>query len=397
MKKHLLAISLSLVTVFTCVFLWLTPKLTFDTVTVINESGDASVLDHLTVSGSFVFESNESKGEVYQSGVRFGWLDGKTSFTNVLVGDFLSISNTNARHKIIEDYPIWHRPNLDYTRLLQTVGDQQVWAGIMPLGSNGEFENYLKVVIIDAENKDFETVEYKLQTGPLYHSNIVSFAQLTENELKFLVMDVTDIKGEKLIELQLNLLDLSISEAKVSFHNPEGLTLIDADIENHYVAPKDYLLYLTDDQSESGRYGGGAVKAFVRMDAQTHENQIIPVEDMAVKVDGVNYDVVNVFVHGEEWFMYANSGITDFGVDASSVPVGMIFKYLDGEFESIYQIKSENGNYSLREGLFYFSHTLDKKSTRLIVFNPALEKVVYQADFFLETDKAVEMKPINVY
>ena len=90
MKKHLMAISLSLMTVLTCLVLWLTPKLAFDEVIVMNEMGDASVLDGKTVSGSFFYDDTQQNRS--PASVGFDWIDGESNF----MGDLSQVNLSQA-------------------------------------------------------------------------------------------------------------------------------------------------------------------------------------------------------------------------------------------------------------------------------------------------------------
>lgn len=401
MKKHLMAISLSLMTVFTCLVLWLTPKLAFDEVIVMNEMGDASVLDGKTVSGSFFYDDTQQNRS--PASVGFDWIDGESNFMGDLSQVNLSQAillkgQTNAKQLAIEEFPLYNRPNLDGVRLLQTAGDLQVWVGVQTRHKDREPESHFKLVVIDSVAKTFETLNYELQTQPSNLAEILSFAQPSENELNFLLKDVNDFHGEHIVELHIDLPALSVSEAKVDFSGQSDQYLASPYLEDGLVAPKDYLFYLTDSYSRTASYGDSTalVEGVVLMDAQTHDTQIITQDELKLKIDGITYGFGHMMMHGEDLFMYASSQKGDFGVDMSEAPVAQIFKYVATEFESIRTYDARDFNYSLRHGIYYQSYAINDKVVRLKAFDPSVGEVVYQADFHLQTDQDIRMNPLYV-
>ena len=396
MKKHLMAISLSLMTVFTCLVLWLTPKLAFDEVIVMNETGDASVLDGKTVSGSFFYDDIQQN--MSPASVGFDWFAGESNFMGDLSEVILLKGQNNAKQLAFQEFPLYNRPNLDGVRLLQTAGDLQVWVGVQTQHKDREPESHLKLVVIDSVAKTFETLNFELQTQPSNLAEILSFAQPSENELNFLLKDVNDFHGEHIVELRIALTALSVSEAKVDFSGQSDQYLASPYLEDGLVAPKDYLFYLTDSYSRSASYGDSAslVEGIVLMDAQTHDTQIITQDELELKIDGVTYDFGHMTMYGEDLFMYASSQKGDFGVDMSEAPVAQIFKYVATGFESIRTYDARDFNYSLRHGIYYQSYAIDDKVVRLKAFDPSVGEVVYQADFHLQTDQDIRMNPLYV-
>lgn len=396
MKKHLMAISLSLMTVFTCLVLWLTPKLAFDEVIVMNEMGDASVLDGKTVSGSFFYDDTQQNRS--PASVGFDWIDGESNFMGDLSEVILLKGQNNAKQLAFQEFPLYNRPNLDGVRLLQTVGDLQVWVGVQTQHKDREPESHLKLVVIDSVAKTFETLNYELQTQPSNLPEILSFAQPNENELNFLLKDVNDFHGEHIVELHIVLPALSVSEAKVDFSGQSDQYLASPYLEDGLVAPKDYLFYLTDSYSRTASYGDSTalVEGVVLMDAQTHDTQIITQDELKLKIDGITYGFGHMMMHGEDLFMYASSQKGDFGVDMSEAPVAQIFKYVATGFESIHTYDARDFNYSLRHGTYFQSYAINDKVVRLKAFDPSVGDVVYQADFHLQTEQDVRMNPLYV-
>lgn len=396
MKKHLMAITLSIMTVFTCLVLWLTPMFAFDEVIVINETGDETLLEGKTVSGSFFYTDIQESST--PPNIRFDWFDGDSQFLGEMSQALLLEGRNNAKQRVIQAFPFYNRPNLEGLRLIQTAGDLQVWVGVETEDRNDEADSRFKLVVIDMPAKTFQTLKYELHTQPSNLPKILSYAQPNENELNILLKDANDYQGNTLVELQIALPSLTVKEVPVDFSGQDDLYLNSPYLENELVAPKKYLFYLTNSYSRSGSYGDSSdlVEGLVLMEPQTHQTQILTQETLEVKVDGVDYDLNHMVMHGDQLFMYASSQKADFGVNLAEAPAARIFKYVANDFESIHAYDTDNFNYSLRHGIFYQSYAVEDKVVRLAAFDPSVGEVVYQADFQIQTDQDIQMNPLYV-
>lgn len=404
MRKHLMTICLSVVTVFVFGLLWLLPGTLFEEVVVTNEVGDATVLEDLTIAGLLNYEEPESKFESYSNqastSLRFNWREESSEFRLYDLGNSIKNGLTPDQDAVIKEYPIWNRPNLKNTIRLQTDGDLEVWTGIVRRTYNKNSNYYLKLVVINAKMRTFETLTYDLQTEPSNYPQLLTFAQPSDTQLKFLVKDLNDHYGEELVEIEVDLTNLDKPiERTVKFDNTQtekALYLVGPMMADELVAPDNYLFYLSESlpRTSGNLTYPEDLTSIALMDVDTHESEII--NNLVVVEDQLNYQINKSAYHGSDLYLlaypYQNS------VEEPRPYYNFIvYQYHAGDFDAVETFGTANFDLTLKNGLFYYTKLLNDQSAQLQVYQPVHDEIVYQADWELEQTSDFNIGSLHVY
>ena len=400
MKKYGLMISLSIMTLLVTAFLWITPHVAFEDIALVNETGDASVLDGLNINGHLYTEKlGREEDEYFMDSVQFKWREGRAEFryydTVMGLEDWLG-SETEA---VLQQFPVWHRPNLDYTQALQTEGALEVWAGVYNRYTDKQTVSQLKVVLLDLETKQFETLSYELAAGTNVYTQLLTYAQTSETELKFLMKDNADLYGEHLMEVVVDLNDLKVTnKTSVAFDNPDQNYLIAPDLTNELVAPTRYLFYLSDDVMRSDSHYYDDKKALVLMDPANQKTE--QVDEFEIEHQDITYRINQSIYQGDDLFVLTypwNSNLMY--QNATKVPQSkiLIYAYEAEKLSLVEEFTGPDFNLQLRNGLIYFTQPTDASNLQLQVYSPIQDDMVYQAAWQLADSSIFQVNSLYIY
>ncbi|MRJ47158.1 hypothetical protein [Fundicoccus ignavus] len=399
MKKYGLMISLSIMTLLVTAFLWITPHVAFEDIALVNETGDASVLDGLNINGYLYTEKlGREEDEYFMDSVQFKWREGRAEFryydTVMGLEDWLG-SETEA---VLQQFPVWHRPNLDYTQALQTEGALEVWAGVYNRYTDKQTVSQLKVVLLDLETKQFETLSYELAAGTNVYTQLLTYAQTSETELKFLMKDNADLYGEHLMEVVVDLNDLKVTnKTSVAFDNPDQNYLIAPDLTNELVAPARYLFYLSDDFMRSDSHYYDDKKALVLMDPANQETE--QVDEFEIEHQDITYRINQSIYQGDDLFVLTypwNSNLMY--QNATEVPQSriLIYAYEAEKLSLVEEFTGPDFNLQLRNGLIYFMQPTDASNLQIQVYSPIQDEMVYQAAWQLADSSIFQVNSLYI-
>ena len=400
MKKYGLMISLSIMTLLVTAFLWITPHVAFEDIALVNETGDASVLDGLNINGHLYKEKlGREEDEYFMDSVQFKWREGRAEFryydTVMGLEDWLG-SETEA---VLQQFPVWHRPNLDYTQALQTEGALEVWAGVYNRYTDKQTVSQLKVVLLDLETKQFEMLSYELAAGTNVYTQLLTYAQTSETELKFLMKDNADLYGEHLMEVVVDLNDLKVTnKTSVAFDNPDQNYLIAPDLTNELVAPARYLFYLSDDFMRSDSHYYDDKKALVLMDPANQKTE--QVDEFEIEHQDITYRINQSIYQGDDLFVLTypwNSNLMY--QNATEVPQSkiLIYAYEAEKLSLVEEFTGPDFNLQLRNGLIYFTQPTDASNLQLQVYSPIQDDMVYQAAWQLADSSIFQVNSLYIY
>lgn len=399
MKKYGLMISLSIMTLLVTAFLWITPHVAFEDIALVNETGDASVLDGLNINGLLsTGKLGAEAGDFILDPVQFKWREGRAEFryydTVMRLEDWLG-SETEA---VLKQFPAWHRPNLDHTQALQTEGALEVWAGVYYQNRNSQTVSYLKIVLLDLETKQFETMNYELAAGSNVYTQLLTYAQTSETELKFLMKDNADYYGEHLKEVVVDLNELKVTDqTSVAFDNPDQNYLIAPDLTNELVAPTRYLFYLSDDFMRSDSHYYDDKKALVLMDPANQETE--QVDEFEIEHEDITYRINQSIYQGDDLFVLTypwNSNLMY--QNATEVPQSkiLIYAYEAEKLSLVEEFTGPDFNLQLRNGLIYFTQPTDASNLQLQVYSPIQDDMVYQAAWQLADSSIFQVNSLYI-
>ena len=399
MKKYGLMISLSIMTLLVTAFLWITPHVAFEDIALVNETGDASVLDGLNINGLLsTGKLGAEAGDFILDPVQFKWREGRAEFryydTVMGLEDWLG-SETEA---VLKQFPAWHRPNLDHTQALQTEGSLEVWAGVYNRYTDKQTVSQLKVVLLDLETKQFETLSYELAAGTNVYTQLLTYAQTSETELKFLMKDNADYYGEHLKEVVVDLNELKVTDqTSVAFDNPDQNYLIAPDLTNELVAPTRYLFYLSDDFMRSDSHYYDDKKALVLMDPANQETE--QVDEFEIEHEDITYRINQSIYQGDDLFVLTypwNSNLMY--QNATEVPQSkiLIYAYEAEKLSLVEEFTGPDFNLQLRNGLIYFTQPTDASNLQLQVYSPIQDDMVYQAAWQLADSSIFQVNSLYI-
>lgn len=399
MKKYGLMISLSIMTLLVTAFLWITPHVAFEDIALVNETGDASVLDGLNINGHLsTGKLGAEAGDFIFDPVQFKWQEGRAEFRSydIVMGleDWLG-SETEA---VLKQFPAWHRPNLDHTQALQTEGALEVWAGVYNRYTDKQTVSQLKVVLLDLETKQFETLSYELAAGTNVYTQLLTYAQTSETELKFLMKDNADLYGEHLMELVVDLNELKVTDqTSIAFDNPDQNYLIAPDLTNELVAPARYLFYLSDDFMRSESHYYEEKNALVLMDPANHETERI--DEFEIDHEGITYRINQSIYQGDDLFVLTypwNSNLMY--QNATEVPQSkiLIYAYEAEKLSLVKEFTGPNFTLQLRNGLIYFTQPTDARNLQIQVYSPIQDEMVYQAAWQLADSSIFQVNSLYI-
>lgn len=402
MRKYGLMISLSIMTLLVTAFLWIAPHVAFEDIALVNETGDASVLDGLRVNGHlYSGKLRLESDELLMDSIQFKWREGRAEFRYYDTAMGMEDLRDSKTEAILQQFPVWNRPNLDFTQALQTNGHLEVWAGVYNQYTNKQTVSQLKVVLLDLETKQFETLTYELATGPSVYMQLLSYAQTSETELKFLMKDNGNLYGENLnlMEVALDLNDLKVTdESSVALDNPDQNHLIPPDLTNELVAPTRYLFYYSDDFMRSDSHYYDEKKALVLMDPVNHEIELV--DEFEIDHEGITYRINQSIYQGDELFVLTYPWNSNLMYQNATEPIQtkiLIHVYDAGKLSLVEEFKGPNFNLQLKNGLIYFTQPINPSNLQLQVYNPVQDEVVYQADWQLADSSMFQVNSLYIY
>lgn len=252
---------------------------------------------------------------------------------------------------------------------------------------------------MDLETKQFETLSYELAAGTNVYTQLLTYAQTSETELKFLMKDNADLYGEHLMEVVVDLNELKVTDqTSVAFDNPDQNYLIAPDLTNELVAPTRYLFYLSDDVMRSDSHYYDDKKALVLMDPANQETE--QVDEFEIEHEDITYRINQSIYQGDDLFVLTypwNSNLMY--QNATEVPQSkiLIYAYEAEKLSLVEEFTGPDFNLQLRNGLIYFTQPTDASNLQLQVYSPIQDDMVYQAAWQLADSSIFQVNSLYIY